>query len=279
MIIQLLEAGLCNRLRALHSAHILAVELGRRHFIHWPVDDALGADFEDLFEPCEHFTINSPIAKAVRWVRGSHKMAASAIRPSLLKMPFGTSLDDVNDLYFYTEYGGIRKPIGRELKRCGIIYIRTVHSFLYGKPINYLRPISTTENRINQIAGQFDISNAVGVHIRRGDHTRSIEESPLELFFEHMKRIRSQQNGISFYLATDCEETRDCLVKEFGSCVTFNDSAEFLKNTVEGARAAVVDLWCLSKCRGIIGSSGSSFSQMAGQIGGVPVKVITKNGV
>ena len=44
------------------------------------------------------------------------------------------------------------------------------------------------------------------------------------------------------------------------------------RNSLEGMKFAVVDLFCLSKTKKIIGSVGSSYSQIAAEIGGIEVE-------
>ena len=44
------------------------------------------------------------------------------------------------------------------------------------------------------------------------------------------------------------------------------------RNSLEGMKFAVLDLFCLSKTNKIIGSVGSSYSQIAAEIGGIEVK-------
>ena len=44
------------------------------------------------------------------------------------------------------------------------------------------------------------------------------------------------------------------------------------RNSLEGMKFAVVDLFCLSKTRKIIGSVASSYSQIAAEIGGIEIE-------
>lgn len=48
------------------------------------------------------------------------------------------------------------------------------------------------------------------------------------------------------------------------------------RNSLEGMKFAVLDLFCLSKTNKIIGSVGSSYSQIAAEIGGIEVEYANK---
>ena len=50
MVIQVGE-GLCNRLRAILSYRVVALEQGRPLLVAWAEDDYCNGRFEDLFEP------------------------------------------------------------------------------------------------------------------------------------------------------------------------------------------------------------------------------------
>ena len=105
----------------------------------------------------------------------------------------------------------------------------------------------------------------VGVHIRRTDHTKCINESPLSFFIETMSREPSETR---FYLATDCENSRKKIIEVFKDRVIISEI--ILKRTsLEGVKGAIIDFLNLSSCSKIIGTRYSSFSEMAALYGGV----------
>ena len=52
--------------------------------------------------------------------------------------------------------------------------------------------------------------------------------------------------------------------------ITLMDDTD--RNSLEGMKFAVVELFCLSKTKKITGSVGSSYSQIAAEIGGIEVE-------
>ena len=114
----------------------------------------------------------------------------------------------------------------------------------------------------------------VGVHIRRTDHTKCIENSPLEYFIDMMNKVNKEDISTKFYLATDCLETKNKLKEMFKERIYTSDIV--LKRTSkEGVKGALQDFVSLSNCSKIIGTKYSSFSEMAALYGNI--ELITKN--
>lgn len=57
----------------------------------------------------------------------------------------------------------------------------------------------------------------VGIHIRRTDNRMLIERSPIELFIRAMKEEIASHADVSFYLASDDEETKYDVIHTIGS--------------------------------------------------------------
>jgi len=111
----------------------------------------------------------------------------------------------------------------------------------------------------------------VGVHIRRTDHTKCIEQTPLDFFIDMMNK---EAFSTKFYLATDCLGTKNKLKEMFKERIYTSDI--LLKRTSkEGVKGALQDFVSLSKCSKIIGTKYSSFSEMAALYGGI--ELIVKN--
>ena len=49
--------GLCNRMRAINSAMVLAKKQNKKLKVIWNVNAELGCPFEELFEPTDAFTV------------------------------------------------------------------------------------------------------------------------------------------------------------------------------------------------------------------------------
>lgn len=109
----------------------------------------------------------------------------------------------------------------------------------------------------------------IGVHIRRTDHTRCINDSPLSYFIETMEKEPVNTN---FYLATDCARTKELIKEVFKDRVITTDTV--LKRTSkEGVKGAITDFVNLANCSKIIGTKHSSFSEMAALYGNIELVV------
>lgn len=74
-----------------------------------------------------------------------------------------------------------------------------------------------------------------------------------------------------FYVASDDNKVKKCLKSKYPDrIITLMDNTD--RNSLEGMKFAVLDLFCLSKTNKIIGSVGSSYSQIAAEIGGIEVE-------
>ena len=116
----------------------------------------------------------------------------------------------------------------------------------------------------------------IGIHLRRTDHIYSIEESPLSLFIKTIEKEIEANDRINFYLATDSQEDKQRLKKQFGSRILTYD-CELSRNSLEGMQAGVVELWALSRTAKIIGSHRSTYSQLAAELSGIECQMIRKN--
>lgn len=110
----------------------------------------------------------------------------------------------------------------------------------------------------------------VGVHIRRTDHRKAIQLSPTAAFLERMAAYPSEQH---FFLATDDAKERETILKAFPGRIHFG-ATNLNRDSEEGGVQAFCDLLGLAACREILGSAGSSFSEIAAAYGGCPLKVV-----
>ena len=117
--------------------------------------------------------------------------------------------------------------------------------------------------------------HTVGIHIRRRDHTKSINNSPKALFVDRMKAILSENAETTFFLATDCEETERDLVGLFDERIFVLPKRSRDRDTPECITDGFVDMLCLSRTTRIIGSAWSSFSRAASQIGRIEREVLS----
>ena len=118
----------------------------------------------------------------------------------------------------------------------------------------------------------------VGVHIRRTDHATSINNSKTEFFMEKMDELISENKEAKFFLSTDDSKEEETILDRYGSRVVIQERKTWGRDSEESIYSAVVDMLCLSRCKFILGSCGSVFSNFAANYGDVDLYVCD-NGV
>jgi hypothetical protein len=116
-------------------------------------------------------------------------------------------------------------------------------------------------------------SNTIGVHIRRTDNELSIKNSPLSLFCDAMNREIELCEDTTFYVATDDKDTKSELKRMFGDRILSIDT-DCNRNSLQGIKDAVKEMWLLSRTSKIYGSFYSSYSEVASQLGGIPLNIL-----
>lgn len=246
-------AGLANRMRAIASAAAAAEHLGRGLRIGWKVDPGIQtAAFSELFD----VTVLPPwiVIVELGWNPSDWNTAPEANSPAA----WDALAKDAPAIPFksWAAFYGAETSVW-------LRYLRGL------KPIPHIR---------DQVAKTLPTgAPLVGVHLRRTDHRRSIRESPSQLFWDEMSAILAEKPETMFYLASDDERERSAAKKLFPGRVITGPATLPGRSTVEGCQGALVDLLCLSRCDTILGSAGSSFSEIAAAYGGRPLVVLKKS--
>lgn len=253
--------GLCNRMRVISSSISVAKELGaKRCEIYWNNNEDCSADFRDLFLP-----INLEDVEVIENHSLKHKEPSRdnlQIPRIIQNLTYGQVIRGFN---VYTD-GDVLKKIRTERN----LLIYTCHSIYQHYPLNKLFvPCAEIEKKINKITSSFN-SNTIGLHIRRTDHAKAIELSPLSFFVNLIDEEIQKNEETTFYLATDDKEIKKELVSKYQSKIIYFDG-ELSRVSKNGMENAVVDLFALSKTNKIIGSAASSYSALAAELGNIPL--------
>lgn len=238
-------AGLGNRLRALVSAMCLAEDLRRPLNVIWDRDSHCGALFNELFD-------ETTLPSFVNVSNGPRLSQSVEVRVA----------EHVRD-YFY-------------LSRSMPIVIHS-HQPFYGSGterwtelLRALKPDMFVQALYDTRMLEIPPGPRVGVHIRRTDHKKAIDNSPTEAFVTAM---RACSEDTVFILATDSDREAERLREEFPGRVfmlaLIND-----RGSAMGVKNAVLDFMGLASSRKIFGSYFSSFGEMAAAYGGVPLEII-----
>lgn len=141
----------------------------------------------------------------------------------------------------------------------------------WDKYLRNLKPSSFVKEFLNRHTASVEWSKAIGVHIRRTDNKKAIQGSPLESFVTKMLELPDA----FFVVATDDKQVREVIERQFfGRCLF--PATVLSRRTEEGMIQGVADFFALSKCSKILGSTASSFSDIAAIYGGINISIITQ---
>jgi hypothetical protein len=287
--------GLCNRMRAIDSAVLLAEQLNKRLVVFWGRDKHLNCKYSDLFKQSEYFdTIEEK-----HWFGGKAPypylpgtQPVSPVKKSLYRIT-KLSFNIKTELWFEDFESAISfqsnslspekiqnmqdyesksltfiEPLIECLNKSGSSFVCTAWRMSLGsRYARHFAPKDILQERVNSMANQF--TNTIGVHIRRGDHTEAIKYSGFQKFVAAMTDEVTRQNDTNFFLATDCKATEQKLLKLFPNKLLYFTKSSYSRNSTQGVQEALIDLYCLSKTRRVLGSYFSSFSQVASEISGI----------
>lgn len=237
--------GLCNRLRAMASAHILAKFLKTSYYIIWEKEECCNCDLSDLFS--NHF-YNIDL----EYVVNSKYMYAPNTHTNML-------------MGVLNEYEYIIIKGGHEFKHPDMsepVFINNKNAF-YSKLV--LTPsVETILETVNS-------TDAVGIHYRDFvpkydalDGRDFSKTSPLEEFVKIIKQMVSQNINIKFFLSSNTLKAKQRIAEivKPDNIIQLED-ADTERNTVIGVKYALANLILLSRCKYIIGTLMSSFSDEA----------------
>ncbi|WP_421872905.1 hypothetical protein [Marinoscillum sp.] len=254
-------AGLANRMRAIDSALALSLETNQKLEIIWEMDQLMSCRFEDLFKPIKKVKITNTRRLPLIY-RKADKRNLSL--PHFLRTIKGYE-------YFSNERSAalVNKKTNLNDLITSKKTIISSYSRFYPNPHPYqaFEPIDELQQQILDHTKAFN-EHTVGIHIRRSDNTKSIENSPLSLFEQAIRKELSKNPNASFYLASDCQETKQELLEKFGDQIA-TDMSPVSRNSREDIQRALVELYVLSKTSKVFGSYWSSFSDTACHISGI----------
>lgn len=255
-------AGLCNRMNAILCAIALKKTLEWDICVYWGNTKDCRADFQDLFTPIDGISI--------------HKLTKPWLIPGTKKNFFVPFL--LRRLYYDLCLNGNKstfKDITPLLKKKKNIYIHSYNRFSIQDITSSISKIFIPAKDIQEIINKTTASyskNTIGIHIRRTDNQAAINDSPLEKFQTIIEKELHENPNVRFYLASDEQEVKNSFYRKYGDAI-ITRNIPLNRDSIEGMKEAVVDLYCLAKCSKIIGSSNSTYSMMASWIYNIPLIV------
>lgn len=255
--------GLCNRLRAIATGVAVAKNYHCPSVIYWNNSQGLKADYCELFKPIPQNDVK--LIENKQWLYNINGTKDYLLRWFLLKTQFEQTVFNFNIYKDGEVYSKLKNNYS------GSLLLISCHPMCTKYTIQGMFiPQDDIQQRINEVVAGFS-EHTIGVHIRRTDNLISIQSSPLENFTKIMDAEIEKNANTKFYVASDDDEVKEHLKSMYpNSIITLMDDTN--RNSLEGMKFAVLDLFCLSKTNKIIGSVGSSYSQIAAEIGGIEVK-------
>lgn len=244
------SGGLCNRMRVINSAKVLAGRRNEPLIVLWYACPELNCSFEDLFLPVKGLTIHN-----IHSLKDPRKLFYQL----LSRQRFGN--DDI--LQNKTD-GTLHEAFFRSLKNP--VYIFTWEHFYPSSDYSIYVPTKSLQKRIDAMTASFS-GRCVGVHIRRTDNAVSMGKSTTEQFISLMKKELAAFPETRFFLATDDMAEETLLRKLFPGKIISNETRTLKRDSVDGMHDALLDLYCLSATDKLIGSYWSSFTDIAADMG------------
>lgn len=264
------QHGLSNRLRALISAKLLAEKSGRELLLIWTPDMHCNAAFPDLF-------LNKDIE--VRTTSDGIDLANA-------------------DVYNYMDNeAGAEKNKYIDDNSPRDIYVRSAyvlnHRYSDWNAENEVLKTLTFHETVHRIVDGYDVSGSIGVHIRMGGgkgHDKTPwnrpanwsqdgqekmyywrERSHYTVFMEEIDRLLDKEPDLTFFLATDNQETYDLFIRKYGNKISYVKRDVFDRSVAQ-QQFALIDMVLLSRTKYILGSYWSSFTELAQRLGNISVQ-------
>lgn len=117
--------------------------------------------------------------------------------------------------------------------------------------------------------------NVIGVHINRTIGPKSsFQESPIELFIKRMQEMVESDPTIQFFIATTSKDERERLATLFRDRIFVPHSAADVYS-LKGTIQSLGELLALSHTRKILTTPDSVYSQVASEIGRIPIEALS----
>lgn len=253
-------AGLGNRIRVIASVYKYAKEHDSPLTINWVREPGFNCSFTYIFEKIKDVEIND------------HSIFNHFIynNSSIRNLFVPTLIDRIkgrNSIYHL----GINQLSSVAISEKDI-YITTYSQQGEMSSIrNLFIPKRFILEKIEKLTSQF-CNNTIGIHIRRTDNDESKKKSTISIFENAIISKIKTDSSISFFLSTDDKEIKDYLLKKYTDRILTYQST-LNRFTKSGIADAVVELWALANTSVIWGSYFSSYSEIASEICGAPLKI------
>lgn len=268
------SGGLGNRMRVLACAVTMMETLPGRLDVVWFRHSGLNAAFASLFEPVDNDRLRLREGNLLDALLLERPRRNNLWVPRLFqRCLFRARLYEQYVTPLFRQGFDFRAWAAR-----GNVYMATYTRFFPYQAATLQRlfvPVARLRERIDRCCAGFS-AHTVGVHVRRTDHADAIAESSLELFYDRLDAEIACRADTRIYLATDSEQVkRDMKAHYGGRLMCSGRKAD--RGSLAGIEDGVVEMFVLSRTHKIYGSYLSSFSEIASELGGVPLEVVRRS--
>lgn len=233
------QGGFCNRFRAIVSAVLWAEDLGASLVIYWPVEKGhMPAALHQLIDP-------GSISRLAE-VHNGYIRAKQVLSVQDMEASIQASAEEV----VIQSYSIFHEDLLKRTER-GLAALRKIQ----------------VVSSLTCMADKLMIGDLVGLHIRRTDHVKCIEASPLWAFENLVSKVLAE-GKVSFLLATDDDAVKERFRRLFGDAIV-SPVMTLGRMTESQQEMGVVDWLLLQGCQKIYASAGSSFSELAAWRAGI----------
>jgi hypothetical protein len=232
-----LRNGLSNKIRTMLGYIYISEKLNMKLYSYWYNESTCECNFEDFFKPIDGITMINDIEFNLLRNTATYIFAGQSTIINIIKQitPNITREEAENEL------------------------VKLYKKIILKDEIN---------DEIQQIIKKYDISNCIGLHIRRTDHLTAFNiERPHsytkdEDFFEFIEKYKHSASKI--YLATDNYDTQKIFLDKYRDNIIIYNKIPINNNIRKTSiHNAIIDVYLLSHCKQIMGSYLSSFSVLA----------------
>ncbi len=263
-------AGLCNRMNAILCGCYVNSKFHYPIDVYWEKTNDCCALFSDLFQPIAVPEIK--ILPLIKWY----------LKPATKRNLFFPKMLRV--FKFDRDYDGslpqvYSKHIEQLVNGKKDVYVTSYNRFCIidhdmNNVATIFKPQTDIESIITQVSSQFS-SYTVGVHVRRTDNIHAINNNPIEKYISLMDHEVEMHPDVIFYVASDSNEVKQFLRERYEGkgCRVIICEWTLQRNSLQGMKDAVAELYILGKANKIIGSTHSTYSTMAARLYGKEIVI------
>lgn len=268
--------GIAKRIRVVASMIQVALEYERPMEIVWFTSDIMPCASDRLF------TLSPQLSESDITIRQAHwSDYLLTLPPSqdnfFVSFPFTLVKYDriFNQTSFRSLFFAQQDRFKEFLERKNERMVICTAEQLYSYPNMYRRLEATVEvNNVRRSRMSGWGSHVVGIHINRQNEGASFHESPTELFIKRMQKMVEADDQVQFFIATTSKDEKERLATLFRDriFVPYSTPDTF---SLKGAIQSLGELLALSYTKSILTTPGSSFSEVAAEIGQVPIETLS----